>query len=127
MEGGGRRGFMAVLRAWAMIRGKTAIAMGLALPINLGMVGVEALFNYRIITPCIDRGIWGVVVVVGLEGVLIAYIYSILILLDVIMSFFFYQACRSNDFSLLLRSEDYYYYYDDDDDVQKVKGMKEFV
>ncbi|CAI9112038.1 OLC1v1012408C1 [Oldenlandia corymbosa var. corymbosa] len=42
-------GYIAILKACVLIRGRTATALSLALPVNLALAALEALFQYRII------------------------------------------------------------------------------
>ncbi|KAJ0236341.1 Transmembrane protein [Hirschfeldia incana] len=41
-------GYTTLLKACLLIRGRTSTALALALPTNLGLAGVEALFRYRV-------------------------------------------------------------------------------
>ncbi|KAK9684512.1 hypothetical protein RND81_10G215100 [Saponaria officinalis] len=124
-------GFLAILRACLTIKGKTSTALALAVPVNLGLAGLEALFHFRIIKPHenvvqSDTQLW----FVAFEGVLIAYLYSILLVLEVIMSCFFYQNCmndsiRHDDYDSDLEIEDLWYYKDVD--IEKLKVLEDFV
>ncbi|XP_021761575.1 uncharacterized protein LOC110726404 [Chenopodium quinoa] len=135
-----RGGFLSILKACVSIRGKTSTALALAVPTNLGLAAVEALFHFRIIAtaqhPINSTSLW----LVAFEGVLIAYIYSILVVLDVIMSCVFYQCCKNDqryiqqvvqgyvvndqDASVTEVDDDYCYY---DYNEEKLKGLEEFV
>ncbi|XP_022883621.1 uncharacterized protein LOC111400433 [Olea europaea var. sylvestris] len=44
-----RGGFTSILKAFLLIRGRTATALSLALPFNIAMASIEALFQYRVI------------------------------------------------------------------------------
>ncbi|KAJ8753342.1 hypothetical protein K2173_019741 [Erythroxylum novogranatense] len=81
-------GHMAILKACIMIRDRASTALTIALPVNMGMAGIEALFQYRIGE---KSGI-----LMGLEATLIAYMYSILIVLDTIMNCQFYRSCKAS-------------------------------
>ncbi|KAL2935265.1 Cyclic pyranopterin monophosphate synthase [Bienertia sinuspersici] len=130
-------GFMSILKACVLIRGKTSTALALAVPINIGLAAVEALFHFRIIASFTTTTTTTTSAsFVALEGVLIAYIYSILLVLDVIMSCMLYQYCEFDhgflgqnnqryDYinSVMEVEEDCYYDYD----VEKLKGIEEFV
>ncbi|CAG7896036.1 unnamed protein product [Brassica rapa] len=84
-----------LLKACLLIRGRASTALALALPTNLGLAGVEALFQYRVVRSYYkeDRGITSIAV----EGMLIAYLYALFLVLDTIVSFLFYQSCVKND------------------------------
>ncbi|KAL9227333.1 hypothetical protein vseg_003031 [Gypsophila vaccaria] len=120
-------GFLAILQSCVTIKGKTSTAMALAVPINLGLAGLEALFHYRIIKPQehiiqTDTQLW----LVAFEGVFIAYLYSVLLVLEVIMTCYFYQDCindstRHEYYDLDSQVEDLWYY--DNVNVEKLEGF----
>ncbi|KAK1269970.1 hypothetical protein QJS04_geneDACA006880 [Acorus gramineus] len=83
----------AVLKACVLIRGRTATALTLALPANLGMAVVEGLFQYRIVR--VYHG--GINLSIVWEAVTIAYIYSLLVIFDVVTCCIFYKSCISDD------------------------------
>lgn len=134
-----RGGFLSILKACVFIRGKTSTALALAVPVNLGLAAVEALFHFRIIVtsqhPNSSTSLW----LVALEGVLIAYIYSVLLVLDVIITCMFYKCCENdqcflhritqeydvNDHDASLKDVEEYCYYEYN--VEKLKGLEEFV
>ncbi|KAJ6814936.1 uncharacterized protein M6B38_136530 [Iris pallida] len=90
--GGG--GFLPVLKACFLIRGRVATALSLALPFNLAMAAVEALFQYRVARPYrLSSG--PIKLSVVSEGFTIAYIHSILIVLEIIAGCLFYKSCQS--------------------------------
>ncbi|KAJ9163577.1 hypothetical protein P3X46_023228 [Hevea brasiliensis] len=87
-------GYLAILKACVMIRGRTSTALSLALPVNLSLTGIEALFQHRIVrashigqTPTS---------LMALEGMLIAYLYSIFLVLDTIATFIFFKSCKAS-------------------------------
>ncbi|EHA8592236.1 hypothetical protein COCNU_contig69378623G000010 [Cocos nucifera] len=88
-----RGGHLSILKALVLIRGRTATGITLALPASLGMAAVEALFQYRVMRPYhLSRKfspsvIW--------EAFLITYIYSLLIVLDTIITCMFLKICES--------------------------------
>ncbi|WCJ35901.1 hypothetical protein M5689_017128 [Euphorbia peplus] len=86
-------GFLPFLKACLMIRGRTSTALSIALPVNLGLAGIEALFQYRIVSSYRIGETPSVVTI--LEGLLIAYMYSNLIVLDTIASCFFLKSCSN--------------------------------
>ncbi|GMH31542.1 hypothetical protein Nepgr_033386 [Nepenthes gracilis] len=85
-------GSVAILRACVLIRGRVSTALALAVPLNLGLATLEALFHYRIVRPYYhsERPFSSI----ASEGIFIAYLYSVLIVLDVITSCFFYRSCK---------------------------------
>ncbi|XP_010523013.2 PREDICTED: uncharacterized protein LOC104801435 [Tarenaya hassleriana] len=87
-------GYMAILKACVLIRGRTSTALALALPTNIGLAAVEALFQTRIVKSYFagDRDIASLVP----EGMLIAYLYAIFVILDTVVNFLFYQSCKTN-------------------------------
>ncbi|XP_010258424.1 PREDICTED: uncharacterized protein LOC104598194 [Nelumbo nucifera] len=86
-------GYLPILKACVLIKGRASKALSLALPINLGLAAIEALFQYRVVRGhhLYDR--YGPSV--ALEGILIAYLYSLLVLLDTIVSCIFFKSCKS--------------------------------
>lgn len=85
-------GYLAILKACVMIRGRTSTALCLALPLNLGLAAIESLFHYRIVTSYHKHGKLGCSLV--LEGSFIAYLYAILVVLDTIVNYMFYKSCK---------------------------------
>ncbi|KAK1273654.1 hypothetical protein QJS04_geneDACA007916 [Acorus gramineus] len=85
-------GYEPILKACIMIRGRAATALTLALPANLGMAVVEALFQYRVVR-AYHRGIS---VSIAWEALTITYIYSFLIVFDVIIGCIFFKSCMSD-------------------------------
>ncbi|XP_008790099.2 uncharacterized protein LOC103707406 [Phoenix dactylifera] len=85
-------GYLSILKALVLIRGRTATAITLALPASLGMAAVEALFQCRVMRPYHLSGksnpsvIW--------EASLITYIYSLLVVLDTIVTCMFLKSCK---------------------------------
>jgi hypothetical protein len=87
-------GYMAILRACVLIKGRTATALSLALPVNLALAAVEALFQYRIVR-AYHQG-ETLISSMALEGMFIAYLYSILLILDTVIGCLFYQSCKTS-------------------------------
>ncbi|KAJ4824676.1 hypothetical protein Tsubulata_015019 [Turnera subulata] len=87
-------GFLAILKSCIMLRGRASTALSLAVPANLALAGIEALFQYRIVR-AFHVGetsmFW-----MAMEGMLIAYLYSIFIVLDTIMSCNFFKSCKAS-------------------------------
>ncbi|XP_059303641.1 uncharacterized protein LOC132055708 [Lycium ferocissimum] len=111
-------GYMAILKSCVLIRGRTATALSLAVPLNLALAAVEALFQYRIVTAYYQEKtelFW-----LALEGTFIAYMYSVLLVLDTIASCVFYKSCRTDDVAILPIQER------DQHTVLKIKTVEEF-
>ncbi|XP_024971258.1 uncharacterized protein LOC112510170 [Cynara cardunculus var. scolymus] len=87
-------GFISILKACVMIRGRTSIALSLALPINMALAGIEALFQFRVVKAYSDSGMNKPTSPMVLEGLFIAYLYSILIIIDAITGCVFFKSCK---------------------------------
>nr|GMC55302.1 Hornerin like [Ipomoea batatas] len=87
-------GFTAILKACVLIKGRTGTALSLALPINMAMAAVEALFQYRIVR--VYHQAKSGISSVALEGMFIAYMYAILLVLDTIVVCFFLRSCEGD-------------------------------
>ncbi|CAM8943598.1 unnamed protein product [Rhodiola kirilowii] len=87
-------GFSAVLEACVLVKGKTSTALLLALPINLLLASVESLFHYRIVKVyhLADK----LTTSMAWESLFIAYLYSILVILNFIVSCIFFKCCKRN-------------------------------
>ncbi|XVE68197.1 hypothetical protein DITRI_Ditri09bG0049200 [Diplodiscus trichospermus] len=88
------KGYVAIYKAYLLRKGKNSMALLLFLPINLGLVTVEALFRFRVIR--IYQFLGEISASMAMEGLLIAYLYSLLIVLDTIICCLFYNSCESN-------------------------------
>lgn len=86
-------GYMAILKACVLIRGRASTALSLALPVNLALAAVEALFQYRVVRAYHFSEKLGSSL--ALEGILIAYLYSIFIVLDTVVNYMFYRSCKT--------------------------------
>ncbi|GAB2270027.1 hypothetical protein Dimus_004942 [Dionaea muscipula] len=91
-HGGSGVGLMAIIKACVLIRGRASTALALAVPVNLGLAAIEVLFQYRIVRPY-HRGAQRTMASIAMEGTLIAYLYSLLVVLDVIIGYIFYRSC----------------------------------
>lgn len=87
-------GYLSILKACVMIRGRALTALSLALPVNLALAGIEALFQYRIVRAYHTGETASYLMV--LEGMLIAYLYSIFVVLDTVMSCIFFKSCKAS-------------------------------
>ncbi|KAF8044922.1 hypothetical protein N665_6015s0001 [Sinapis alba] len=99
-------GYTTILKACLLIRGRTSTALALALPTNLGLAGVEALFRYRVMRSFYkgDRDVTSI----AIEATFIAYLYALFLVLDTIVNFFFYQSCVKNEEDQRIGREDEY-------------------
>ncbi|XP_052179875.1 uncharacterized protein LOC127793133 [Diospyros lotus] len=86
-------GYLAFLKAGILIRGRTATALALALPINLALAAVEALFQFRVVRAYYAARSSSPST--ALEGIFIAYLYSIIIVIDTIVSCAFLRSCKT--------------------------------
>eukprot|EP01018_Ginkgo_biloba_P024545 Gb_05407 [translate_table: standard] len=90
-------GIDAVLRAKFLIRGRTQIALLMALITNLSMAFVESLFHYRVMgrrsNPSVDHISSSSVV---WEAPLLIFMYALVGLMDAVMSSVFYYTCKSS-------------------------------
>nr|ACU19144.1 unknown [Glycine max] len=91
MEGHG--GYMAILKACVMLRGRTSMALFLALPANVGLAAIEALFQFRVVR-AYHNGEMSSWPFMALEAIFIAYLYSVFITIDTIVSCKFYKSCK---------------------------------
>ncbi|KAG9132264.1 hypothetical protein Leryth_020556 [Lithospermum erythrorhizon] len=85
-------GLMAILRACLLIKGRTATGLSLLLPVNLTLAATEALFQYRIVRAYHHSKTSNSSM--ALEGMLIAYLYTIVLVVDTIVAFFFFRSCK---------------------------------
>ncbi|PIA62882.1 hypothetical protein AQUCO_00200714v1 [Aquilegia coerulea] len=87
-------GYLAILKACVLIKGRAATALSLALPVNFGLAAVEALFQYRVVRAyhLSEKLTFSI----GFEGLLLAYLYSLLIIIDTITTCIFYKSCKSS-------------------------------
>ncbi|CAH9095780.1 unnamed protein product [Cuscuta epithymum] len=81
-----------------MVKGRTGTVLSLAMFINVVLGAVEALFQYRIVMRAYhhedEETIWNFPAAVGMEGMLIAYLYALVHVLDTIVGYFFLQTCQ---------------------------------
>lgn len=87
-------GYMAIQKALLLRRRTNSMALLLALPINCGLAAIEALFRYRVVRAFHLSG--GPSVSMALEGLFVAYLYSVLLVLDTVTCCLFFKSCRSN-------------------------------
>lgn len=115
-------GFVAILKACALIRGSTSTALSLAVPVNLALAGTEALFQFRVMRAYGMKN--GPILPMAVEGWFIAYLYSILIVLDTVLTCIFFKSCKN--ISIIHRSEDQRYFQIEinDDDIKTPENLK---
>ncbi|KAI8543294.1 hypothetical protein RHMOL_Rhmol08G0205400 [Rhododendron molle] len=82
-------GLLAIPKACVLIRGRTATAVALAIPVNMALAAVEAMFQYRVV-----RAFHTATSSTALEGILIAYMYSIIVVIDTIVNCEFFKSCK---------------------------------
>ncbi|CAI9266808.1 unnamed protein product [Lactuca saligna] len=109
-------GFLSILKACVMIKRRIPTALSLALYINITLAGIEALFQFRLASAYSNSGTSNPSPLMVFEGLLIAYLYSIVITLDTIIGCIFYksckikasdqEACRRNEYCLEVKREE---------------------
>ncbi|KAK1433705.1 hypothetical protein QVD17_10620 [Tagetes erecta] len=107
-------GFMSILKACVMIRGRTSIALSLALPVNIALAGIEFLFQFRVVKAYSDSGHVNThtpSLSMVLEGLFIAYLYSVVITIDVLIGCVFFNNCK----------RDYHHNIVDDQEAARIK------
>ncbi|XP_039064490.1 uncharacterized protein LOC120209596 [Hibiscus syriacus] len=99
-------GYLSILKACVVIKGRTSTALSLALPWNLALAGIEALFHYRVVRSygSDDFGWFSM----ASEGILIAYLYSMVLVLDTVVSCSFFDSCTRG--GLMMEQESKYIY-----------------
>ncbi|GMJ15207.1 hypothetical protein like AT5G61340 [Hibiscus trionum] len=92
MEKFGR--YIAILKACVLIKRRT---LTLAVSGNLVLAAIEALFHYCVVSRAYGYGHSGDFCgfSMGLEEVLIAYLYSIFVVVDTVVSSMFFKNCKS--------------------------------
>ncbi|KAG5247520.1 formin protein [Salix suchowensis] len=84
--------YKSIHKACLLRKGTNSMALVLALPVNLGLAATEALFRYRVVR-AYDHVFGRFSVSMVLEGLLIAYLFSLLVVLDTISSYLFIRNC----------------------------------
>lgn len=85
-------GYVPLLKACLLMRNRVATALSLALPTNLAMALIEALFQYRVVRMYHISKKLNIAIVC--EGFLIAYMHSVVMVVEIIVSCLFYKRCR---------------------------------
>lgn len=86
-------GYVSILKACVLIKGRNSKAISLALPLNMALAAIEALFLYRGAVVFSSNGF--PTFSMTLEWIVIAYLYSIFIVLDTIISCMFFKSCKT--------------------------------
>ncbi|XP_075475841.1 uncharacterized protein LOC142513524 [Primulina tabacum] len=84
-------GFASIVKACFLIRGRPVTALSLAVSLNLALAAIEALFQYRVTKAY--HNFMALTPSIVLEGMLVAYLYSILLVLDAINGCVFAESC----------------------------------
>ncbi|CAH9120955.1 unnamed protein product [Cuscuta epithymum] len=92
-------GMIAALKACSvMVKGRRSCivptALSLAVQVNAALAAVEVLFQYRVVLRAYDDDEGSGVLYVALEGMFIAYLYAVLLVLDTIVGCFFFTDCH---------------------------------
>ncbi|KAL3617952.1 hypothetical protein CASFOL_038273 [Castilleja foliolosa] len=81
-----RGGFILILKACFMMKGKTTTALSLAVIMNTGLAAVEALFEYRVVRAYNRRDLdSNSGFLVSMEGGFIAMLYALFLVLDAVV------------------------------------------
>ncbi|XP_073035585.1 uncharacterized protein [Primulina eburnea] len=113
-------GFISILKTYALIQDRTATALLLALPFNMALAGIEALFEYRIVRSYNRAFSFNATMV--FEGFLIAYLYAMTLVLDTIVGCIFFRSCRTTE-SETDREETYFHGIEIHDSKFLAKGV----
>ncbi|KAH6807761.1 hypothetical protein C2S51_028869 [Perilla frutescens var. frutescens] len=89
----GCSGFSSILKAVVVIRGRTSTALSLAVPVNMALAAVEALFQYRVVR-AYNRAMRLDSPMV-FESILVAYLYAMILVLDTVVGYVFLKSCRA--------------------------------
>ncbi|PIN23837.1 hypothetical protein CDL12_03439 [Handroanthus impetiginosus] len=87
-------GFLSILKACVLLQGRIAVALSLVVPINLSLAAIEALFQYRIIRN-FHRSMAPDLAML-LEGLLIAYLYALILVLDTVVGCMLWRSCKKD-------------------------------
>jgi hypothetical protein len=92
---GSCNGYLAIHKALLLRRGTNSTALLLSLPLSCGLAAIEALFRYRVVR-AYHHPHGRPAAFMALEGLLVGYLYSLLVVLDTIACCLFFKSCRSN-------------------------------
>lgn len=82
----------ALIKAAMITRERAVVALSLALPTNLAMAATESVFRVRVMRPYYQNNQFDLSLMC--EGFTITYMYSILMVLDIIINCCFYQSSK---------------------------------
>ncbi|XP_057791937.1 uncharacterized protein LOC131008859 [Salvia miltiorrhiza] len=109
-----RGGLMPIIEACLVIKGRSATALSLALPINLALAAIEALFEYRVVGAYNNQALNRPAIIL-LEGMLIAYLYAMTLNLDTVVGCLFWRSFKTDhhighdqDFSYTIEIYEFY-------------------
>ncbi|GMI76799.1 hypothetical protein like AT5G61340 [Hibiscus trionum] len=118
-------GYLSILKACVVIKGRSSTALSLALPLNLTLAAIEALFHHRVVRAFESADFaW---FPMASEGILIAYLYSMVLVLDTVVSCLFFDSCRTG--GLMMKQESRHccrIQIADEDDCVKLKNVEDF-
>ncbi|CAL5325025.1 unnamed protein product [Camellia sinensis] len=99
-------GFRAIYKACLLCWTRNSIALSMNLPINLGILAVEGLFRYRVVRAyhLVGRACPSM----AFEGMFIACLYSILVVLDTIASCLFFKSIKATLKGQLIARDSYH-------------------
>ncbi|KAL7153256.1 hypothetical protein ABFS83_04G154400 [Erythranthe nasuta] len=102
-----RGGFISILKACVVIlfQGRNATALSLAVPVSMSLAAIEALFQYRIVG-AYNNG--GDAIAMIIEGALVAYLYTLVLVLDTVVGCVFWKIC-TKDQRIIDEEETYSY------------------
>ncbi|KAL6509525.1 hypothetical protein OROGR_022835 [Orobanche gracilis] len=87
-----RGGFVSILKACVMIRGRMATALSLAVTMNMALAAIEALFHCRVVRR-FHRDL-APDSVEFMEGIFIACLYAVFLVIDTIVGCTFWKSCK---------------------------------
>ncbi|KAL3640843.1 hypothetical protein CASFOL_015811 [Castilleja foliolosa] len=93
-----RGGFVLILKACVMIKGRTTTALSLAVIMNTGLAAIEALFQYRVVRAYNRRDLVtksGLLII--MEGGFIALLYAGFLVLDTVVGCTFWKSCKRDE------------------------------
>ncbi|KAK4804444.1 hypothetical protein SAY86_004261 [Trapa natans] len=100
-------GPLAIVKVILMIRERASTALSLAVPVNIALAATEALFHFRVSMTfhMTDNPSFLLI----LEGLFIAYMYSVLLVLETTVNLMFLKSCAYED--SLAEFRDWYYFW----------------
>ncbi|KAL3617953.1 hypothetical protein CASFOL_038274 [Castilleja foliolosa] len=102
-----RGGFVLILKACVMIKGRITTALSLAVIMNTGLAAVEILFQYRVVRAYNRRDLVtksGLLVI--MEGGFIALLYAVFLVLDTVVGCTFWESCNKDENQIEIQDRD---------------------